>query len=305
MRFLTPLALAALSAASAPSPLAQAPPPMPSAEAVEAGRLFDAGDFAGAARAYAALVLAKPQAVPLRIRLGASLQRQGKSAEALDVLADATRGGANPNALAWSARAEARLGRRDAALASLEAAVKAGFIDLAALDGDDDLAPLRSDPRFQPIRDAAERAARPCVASPEAHQFDYWLGDWDVSVGGIRAGQSHVEKILNDCVVFENWTGAGGYVGKSFNLFDPQRRRWQQTWVDGVGGLTEYHGEWRDGALRYEAKGTVPAGQKEPVDQTMVFFKLDDGRVRQLIQQTADGGKTWSVVFDGIYTRRK
>jgi hypothetical protein len=114
-----------------------------------------------------------------------------------------------------------------------------------------------------------------------------------------------VEKILNDCVVFENWTGASGYVGKSFNLYDRRKKRWQQTWVDGMGGVTEYFGEWKEGTLRYEAKGIVPAGEKDPADQTMVFFKLDDGRVRQLIQQTRDGGKTWSVVFDGFYAKMK
>jgi hypothetical protein len=284
--------------------LADVPPPLPSPEVVEAGRLFDAGDFAAASRAYEALLKAKPQAAPFRVRLGASLQSQGKSAEALAVLAEATKGGPNPNALAWTARAQARLGRTDDALASLRDAVKNGFIDLQTLDGAGDLAPLRADPRYKEIRDSAERNAHPCAASPEAHQFDFWLGDWDVSVGGARAGQSHVEKILNDCVVFENWTGASGYTGKSFNLYDAQKKRWQQTWVDGVGGITEYHGEWKDGALRFVAKGTIPSGQKDPVDQTMDFYKLEDGRVRQFIQQTADGGKSWTVVFDGIYVKR-
>jgi Tetratricopeptide repeat len=300
-----PLPLALCLGLLAPTAFAQAPPPLPSSEAMEAGRLFDAGDFAGAARAYEALVKAKPQAAPLRIRLGASLQSQGKYAEALAVLAESSKGAPNPNALVWTARAQARLGKKDEALQSLADAVKNGFIDVATLEGQDDLASLRPDPRFKEIRDKAERGGHPCASTPEARQFDFWLGDWDVTVGGIRAGKSHVEKMLNDCVVFENWTGVGGYVGKSFNLYDSQKKRWQQTWVDGVGGITEYYGEWKDGALRYEAKGTIPTGQKDPVDQAMTFFKLEDGRVRQFIQQTADGGKTWSVVFDGIYTPRK
>lgn len=301
MRLVAPLAIA-LSAVPA---LAQTPPPMPSPEAVEAGRLFDAGDFAGAARAYQALVQAKPQAAALRIRLAASLHEQGKYTEALAALQEASKAGPNPGALAWTARAEARLGKKDEALASLQEAVKNGYIDLATLDGEADFSSLRPEPRFKEIREAAEKNARPCVSSPEARQFDFWVGDWEVTVGGVRAGQSRVEKILNDCVVFENWTGASGYVGKSFNLYDRQKKRWQQTWVDGMGGVTEYFGEWKDGALRYEAKGIVPAGEKDPADQTMVFFKLDDGRVRQLIQQTRDGGKTWSVVFDGLYARMK
>jgi tetratricopeptide (TPR) repeat protein len=303
MRLATPLALA-LVLSGLPA-RAQTPPPEPSPEVVEAGRLFDSGDFAGAARAYQALVQARPQATGLRVRLAASLHQQGKHAEALAALEEAHKAGPNPAALAWTARAEARLGRKDAALASLQAAVKNGYIDLATLDGEADFSSLRPEPRFKEIREAAGRNAHPCVSSPEARQLDFWLGDWDVTVGGVRAGQSRVEKILNDCVVLENWTGASGYVGKSFNLYDRQKKRWQQTWVDGLGGVTEYFGEWKDGALRYEAKGIVPAGEKDPADQTMVFFKRDDGRVRQLIQQTRDGGKTWSVVFDGFYAKRK
>jgi tetratricopeptide (TPR) repeat protein len=278
---------------------------MPSPEVVEAGRLFDSGDYAGAARAYEALAKAKPQSVPLKIRLGASLQSQGKSAEALAILTEASKAGPNPNALAWTARAQSRLGKTEEALTSLKEAVKNGFIDLDTLDREADLASLRSDVRFKEIRATAERNAHPCAASAESAQFDFWVGDWDVTVGGVRAGQSHVEKILNGCIVFENWTGASGYVGKSFNLYDAQKKRWQQTWVDGVGGITEYFGEWKDGALRFQAKGTIPSGQTTPVDQTMDFYKLDDGRVRQFIQQTPDGGKTWSVVFDGIYARKR
>ena len=31
---------------------------------------------------------------------------------------------------------------------------------------------------------------------------------------------------------------------------------------------------------------------------------LPDGRVRQLLEQSRDEGKTWYVWFDGIYVRR-
>lgn len=285
--------------------LSQSPPPGPSPQALEAGRLFDAGDWAGAARAYAALVEANPKAPPLRIRLGASLLRQGRYAEAVAVLDEVTKAGPNPGALAWLARAQARLGKKDPAMTALQEAVKNGFVDGAMLDSEADLASLRSDPRFKEVRETADRNARPCAYVPESRQLDFWLGDWDVTVGGVAAGKSHVEKILNDCIVFENWTGAGGYVGKSFNLYDSQKKRWQQTWVDGVGGITEFYGEWKGGALRYEAQGTVPVGQTQPVDQKMDFFALDDGRVRQYIQQSSDGGKTWSVVFDGFYAKKK
>ena len=34
------------------------------------------------------------------------------------------------------------------------------------------------------------------------------------------------------------------------------------------------------------------------------FFNLGANRVRQLSEATADGGKTWTVNYDLIYTRR-
>ena len=37
----------------------------------------------------------------------------------------------------------------------------------------------------------------------------------------------------------------------------------------------------------------------------MPFFNQGSDRVRQLQEQSADGGKTWSVSFDGLYTRKK
>jgi hypothetical protein len=295
--FLIGLSLLAFSA------LAETPPP-PAPEALAAARLFDAGDWAGAARAYEALAKANPAVPQFQVRQAAALHSQGRYADALAVLG-ASKTPQNPNVVMGKARAQARLGKTEDALASLEAGTKAGFNNVQALDEEADLQPLRSDPRFKQVREAADRNNRPCAYQEESRQFDFWLGDWDVTVAGVPAGTSHVEKILNECVVFENWTGASSYIGKSFNLYDAQKKRWQQTWVDGVGGVTEFFGEWRDGALRYTALGTVPPGQKDAVDQRMTFFKLDDGRVRQYIDQSTDAGKTWTPVFDGFYSKKK
>ena len=50
-----------------------------------------------------------------------------------------------------------------------------------------------------------------CAAQPPSHQFDFWVGEWDVTtLQGGHAGDSSVQKILGDCVVFENWHGARG-----------------------------------------------------------------------------------------------
>jgi hypothetical protein len=112
-----------------------------------------------------------------------------------------------------------------------------------------------------------------------------------------------VERILGDCVIFESWTGANGFSGKSFNFFDAAKKRWQQTWVDSVGGLMEFQGEARDANLYFTGEG-VPVGQTQPVKNRMTFFNLGPDEVRQLIEQSSDGGQTWTVTFDGTYKRQ-
>jgi hypothetical protein len=42
----------------------------------------------------------------------------------------------------------------------------------------------------------------------------------------------------------------------------------------------------------------------EPLMQRFTFFNLDSNHVRQLQEQSSDGGKTWSVVYDFYYARK-
>jgi hypothetical protein len=206
---------------------------------------------------------------------------------------------------AWSARALARGGDPEAALAALESAARAGFAQVAMLDDEADFAALRADPRFARLREAVDRSARPCAYGAEFRQFDFWIGDWDVTSSGAPAGQSRVERILGDCVILENWTGGSGVTGKSFNIWDGTSKEWRQTWVDSTGTLTEFHGSFVDGKMLYEAQGLVPdpQGKLRPTRQRMTFFDLG-GRVRQLGETSTDDGRTWSVGYDLLYTRK-
>ena len=144
----------------------------------------------------------------------------------------------------------------------------------------------------------------PCKTRPEHRQFDFWVGEWDViNPRGQRAGTNSVQLILGDCVVFENWTGARGGHGKSFNVYNAAKGKWQQTWVDNSGGVLELLGEYKDNQMRLvgERKGS----DGSVTLQRITFTKLGDGGVRQLWDQSTDGGKTWAVAFDGTYVRKK
>lgn len=145
--------------------------------------------------------------------------------------------------------------------------------------------------------------ASPCPSAPEWQQFDFWLGQWDVLDGGKVIATSTIEKSTGDCIVHEHYVEADGYRGRSINFFDPTLRRWRQTWVDSIGNVSEFSGEYREGAMRFEGETHVAGGRK--VQRKLTFFKLPGGRVRQFSEKSIDGGKTWSVGYDYEYVRRR
>jgi hypothetical protein len=145
-----------------------------------------------------------------------------------------------------------------------------------------------------------ESAGKAC-GSPEHRAFDFWLGEWDVlTPQGQKAGTNRIERILNGCALLENWTSVRGGSGTSLNFFNSSTRRWEQLWVDDGGGVIQYEGEFKDGAMRFD-KGEHVRRDGSRVRSRMTLTALEGGRVRQLIEQSSDDGKTWTLWFDGTY----
>lgn len=145
----------------------------------------------------------------------------------------------------------------------------------------------------------------PCAGS-EHRQFDYWLGEWDVTTpDGRHAGTNRIESILGGCVLFESWKSTNGRSeGHSFSIYG-QDGMWHQTWVDNGGLLLELVGGLEDGTstrMVMSQERTTPDGKKALHE--ISWTKLETGQVKQHWRTTADGGKTWKDVFVGIYTRR-
>lgn len=140
----------------------------------------------------------------------------------------------------------------------------------------------------------------PC-ATPEARQFDFWIGDWDVFVpSGKLAGTNRIERIYG-CVLHESWK-SDRIEGQSFNRFDAERAVWHQTWVDNTGSLLLLEGGLRDGAMVL-GDANVPGRKPGAVVNEVRWTRNDDGSVRQHWRTTKDGGKTWETAFDGKYVR--
>src|SRR4051812_1113994 len=109
---------------------------------------------------------------------------------------------------------------------------------------------------------------KPCTA-PEAHQFDFWAGDWDASWpagGGSPAGTgtNHVIHVLDGCVMEENFDGGTSMPlrGLSVSIYVPRFGKWKQTWVDNQGAYLDFVGEFKDGQMTLAREATKPDGSK-------------------------------------------
>lgn len=146
---------------------------------------------------------------------------------------------------------------------------------------------------------------QPGCASPEYRQFDFWVGEWDVTTpAGQTAGRNRITRILDGCVLLEEWTGAAGGTGRSFNMYDRTEQKWHQTWVSSNGTLLKLDGEFRDGRMMLEGATKRPDGSTALQRITWSLIDGSPDRIRQFWEQSTDGGKTWTVAFDGTYTRR-
>lgn len=146
--------------------------------------------------------------------------------------------------------------------------------------------------------------ASPCAS--EAHrQFDFWVGDWEVrGPAGKKAGDNRITRIHDGCALLEEWRGLGNVSGSSFNLYDRQRGVWHQTWVDNGGNLLLLEGTFADGSMTLRGRTTERDPAPKVTLHRIQWTPQPDGRVRQLWESSTDDGRTWSVAFDGWYTRK-
>src|SRR5271169_1674790 len=87
---------------------------------------------------------------------------------------------------------------------------------------------------------SAESSKPAACAAAEYRQFDFFVGDWDaydVENPGTIVARNQVTRILDNCVVLEDYRGTNGSHGESFSIYDASRDVWHQTWVTNRGKL--------------------------------------------------------------------
>jgi len=131
--------------------------------------------------------------------------------------------------------------------------------------------------------------------APEHRQFDFWLGSWDVVAGGPSV-RSDITRDAGGCLILEHWQAP--VQGKSINFWNPALGKWFQTWNTTMGGRwLRMSGGLVDSKMVLRTDPSLPMGQRYSYERLGT-------RVRQTAEGTNDGGVTWNLGFDGIYTRR-
>ncbi len=155
-----------------------------------------------------------------------------------------------------------------------------------------------------PAAVSGQQQARPSCSDPAFRQFDFWVGDWEVtdSAGKAVYGTNRVTLEEGKCLVHEHWTGSRGGTGQSFNFRDPQTGHWTQLWVGNDGLVLDITGGLEGKAMVLTGEGVTTAGQK--VLHRASWTPMPDGRVRQFWQQSSDAGTSWTVVFVGWYRKK-
>jgi hypothetical protein len=136
-------------------------------------------------------------------------------------------------------------------------------------------------------------------------ELDFWLGDWScIWTGG--TGTNRLSWILDDRVILEEFQeipapGETALHGRSWSVFDPNRKLWRQTWVDNQGGYFDLVGGIAEGSFAFmRAAPERGSGAR----QRMVFRDIENDRFRWTWESSLDAGATWVTRWEIAYAGR-
>jgi hypothetical protein len=158
------------------------------------------------------------------------------------------------------------------------------------------------------VGSGAVRPQRPggCT-TPEHRQFDFWVGEWDVSPTGNAAvvvAESTISMHDQGCVIMEYWRPFRGAHGHSLNMYDTADQKWHQTWMAASGLRSEYAGTFQNGGLYLDALTPLPGTTPANARVRMNYQAIDANTVRQWGDQYDEATQTWNVTWDLTYRRR-
>jgi hypothetical protein len=138
-----------------------------------------------------------------------------------------------------------------------------------------------------------------------ARQLDFWIGKWKCEGDSYSpdgkatktTARNEITLEMNDHVIHEHFS-MDGLNGGSLSVYNPNKKIWQQTWVDDSGGYLALSGGFADGkmtlAMEPDAKGNI---------RRMVFSNIAKDSFDWDWMLSKDKGATWNVMWHLHYTR--
>jgi len=203
------------------------------------------------------------------------------------------------------ARVYSLMNKTDSVSGWLNKSAAMGYNVLPDLDTMADFKNVRQAANFAEIKRKAYETVFPCAADAHAHEFDFWIGEWDVYNTGSQflVGHSVVQSISGECALLENWTSTQASTGKSINYYNTATGKWEQDWIGSAGGPQRYlDGEYKEGAMQFTYETTNAQGKKQTGH--FKFYNIDKNTVRQYQDVNNDDGKTVTVSYDFTYKRK-
>jgi hypothetical protein len=155
---------------------------------------------------------------------------------------------------------------------------------------------------------ALEQTSAPATCdTPQHHQLDFWVGDWQVfdAESNTLVAFDRVEKQYQGCVIFETLTFLTDMyrrpgvkvrlAGVAVNRFDGER--WLQMWADNQWGAIVLRGA-PNAAGNMEFVTVIPSRNR---DVKLVYEKHPDGTLRILQYVAPAGSGKWAKYGDLRY----
>lgn len=155
------------------------------------------------------------------------------------------------------------------------------------------------------IANPAQAASGGSCDTPSHHQFDFWIGEWDVyrPDNNQLVAHSKIEKLYAGCAVRENWMPLAGAGGGSLNSYRPKTGEWRQVWTDSANEVHEYSGRWTGTMLAMEGRST---GADDAVKRIrMTYEPRPKGNVIQTGYHWDEQAKDWALDYQFDYRRSR
>jgi hypothetical protein len=144
--------------------------------------------------------------------------------------------------------------------------------------------------------------ARQATETGALREFDFWLGEWDLSWGDGQRATNSIYQDFDGRVIVESFDGRPSIElqGMSVSTYDVDARCWRQTWVDNSGSYLDFRGEFRDGQMDLRTEREID-GRRTLL--RMRWFDISRDALTWAWERSVDGGRTWETVWQIAYAR--